>query len=65
MTTTEVVRPADEPGELGRVLDLAWLDELHTLRARARRLAATPGLSAVDLARAHAGRYLLGLEVTP
>jgi hypothetical protein len=65
MTTTEVVRPPDDTNELGRALDLAWLAELDGLRARARRLAVTPGLSAADLARAHAGRYVLGLEMTP
>jgi hypothetical protein len=62
MRTQNVVRLPDRPEGLGRIVDL---DEIEAVLSRARRLAVTPGLSAADLARAHAGRYVLGLEVTP
>lgn len=60
--TQNIVRLPDQnrPDELGRIVDV---DKLDALLARARRLAATPGLDAEHRALARAGRFVLGLEV--
>jgi len=59
--TQNVVRLPDRnrPDELGRIVNA---DALDALLARARRLAATPGLDPEHRALARAGRIVLGLE---